>query len=62
MGDTEMTQEQKVIANQIFNSISIVITEDIQKKYKTLDDQLRYTRQEKERLTREKLAKRGILL
>ena len=62
MRETKMTQDQKVIANQIFNSISIVITEDIKKQYKTLDEQLEYSRQEKERLTVEALAKRGILL
>lgn len=55
-----MTQEQKVLANKIFNSIAVVITPELEKKYKTLEERLMYTRNEKMRITKEKLSQRGI--
>jgi len=59
-----MTEENKVIANNIFNSISIVLTEEIKKTHNldTLDKQIAFSRTEKEKQTKEQLVKRGIIV
>jgi len=59
-----MTEDNKRIANNIFNSISIVLTEEIKKinHLDTLDKQIAYSRTEKEKQTKEQLVKRGIIV
>lgn len=62
--ESRMTEENKVIANNIFNSISIVLTEEIKKTHNldTLDKQIAFSRTEKEKQTKEQLVKRGIIV
>ena len=59
-----MTPEQKTLANNIFHSIQVIMTEEVKKKHHldTLEKQLQYARKEKERQTKQQLEKRGILL